>query len=131
VDIQGRSTRPGGGAVRQAGETKGQDALRLLEEALNYRPCDLGALRQAVAVCLDLNELERAREYAEQLCELEPQVAGHHARLAGVLRRQGLRQRATGALERGHAIDPKDPDVKAERLLLSRGLAARLGGGKA
>jgi curved DNA-binding protein CbpA len=132
ADIQGQvCTARAADLVRQAGETKGQDALRLLEEALNYRPCDLGALRQAVAVCLDLNERERAREYAEQLCELEPQVAGHHARLAGVLRRQGLRQRATSVLERGHAIDPKDPDVKAERLLLSRGLAARLAGGKA
>ncbi len=118
--------------LRQAGEAKGQaEALRLLEEALHYRPCDLETLRRAVAVCLDQNELERAREYAEQLCELEPDVAAHHARLAGVLRRQGLREKASSALERGVAIDKKDPDVKAERLLLRRGMHARQTGGRA
>jgi curved DNA-binding protein CbpA len=133
ADIQGQVyTARAAELLRQAGEAKGQaEVLRLLEEALHYRPCDLEALRRAMAVCLEVNELERAREYAEQLCELEPDVAGHHARLAGVLRRQGLREKAARVAERGYAIDPKDPDVKAERLHLRRGMHARKPGGTA
>jgi tetratricopeptide (TPR) repeat protein len=127
ADIQGQVyTARAADLLRQAGETGVQsEALRLLEEALNYRPCDVETLARAAALCIEVNELERAREYAEQLCELEPDVAAHHARLAGVLRRQGLREKARGAMERGYAIDPKHPDVKAERLLLRRGLFAR------
>jgi curved DNA-binding protein CbpA len=103
--------------LERAADAKAQgEALHLLEEALHYRPCDVETLRRAVAVCIDVRELEKAHEYAEQLCEIEPEVAAHHARLAGVLRRQGLREKASVALERGAAIDERDPDVKAERL---------------
>jgi curved DNA-binding protein CbpA len=133
AEIQGQvHTARAADLLRQAGEATSQaEVLRLLEEALHFRPCDLETLRRALAVCLDQDELERARDYAEQICELEPDVAGHHARLAGVLRRQGLRERSSSALQRGYAIDPKDPDVKAERLLLRRGMHARQAGGTA
>lgn len=118
ADIQGKvHAARAAELLKQAGDAKAQgEALHLLEEALHYRPCDVETLKQALAVCLDVRELERAREYAEQLCEIEPEVAAHHARLAGVLRRQGLRAHASAALERGAHIDARDPDVKAERL---------------
>ena len=67
-------------------------------------------------MCIDVRELDRALEYAEQLVEIEPEVAAHHARLAGVLRRQGLRAQASAALERGARVDARDPEIKAERL---------------
>jgi curved DNA-binding protein CbpA len=115
--------------LRQAGEAvQKEEALRLVEEALHYRPCDVATLRRALELCVELQQLPRALEYAEQLCELEPEVAGHHARLAGVLRRQGFRARASAVLERGHAIDSRDPDVKGERLLQHRERTRQFGG---
>jgi curved DNA-binding protein CbpA len=103
--------------LEQAGGASAQgEALHLLEEALHYRPCHVETLKRAAALCIDVRELEKAREYAEQLVEIEPEVAAHHAHLAGVLRRQGLRVQAAAALERGARVDAKDPEIKAERL---------------
>jgi curved DNA-binding protein CbpA len=103
--------------LKEAGDATAQgEALRLLEEALNYRPCHVETLKRVVEICVDVRELDKAREHAEQLVEIEPEVAAHHARLAGVLRRQGLRAQASAALERGARVDAKDPEIKAERL---------------
>ncbi|HXK21778.1 MAG TPA: DnaJ domain-containing protein [Myxococcota bacterium] len=114
--------------LKQARDTIAQgEALHLLEEALHYRPCHVETLRRAVELCLDLGELEKAREYAEQLVEVAPDVAAHHARLSKVLRRQGLRAQASAALDRGARVDAKDPEVKAERLNLHR-IRTRPGG---
>jgi len=91
------------------------DALRLLEEALNYRPCDVAVNRRAAELCLELDQLDRAREYAETLCEVEPEVATHHVLLARTLRRQGVRDRARKALDRAAQLDPRDPGVLEEQ----------------
>ena len=91
------------------------DALKLLEEALHYKPCDVRLNRRAADLCLELNELDRAREYAETLCEVEPGSAGNHVLRARVLRRQGVRERAAEALERAVALEPNHPDVAAEQ----------------
>jgi curved DNA-binding protein CbpA len=91
------------------------DALRLLEEALNYRPLDVAVNRRAAELCLELDQLDRAREYAETLCEVEPEVATHHVLLARALRRQGVKERARKALDRAAALDPKHPDVIDEQ----------------
>jgi curved DNA-binding protein CbpA len=121
-DIQGRvHAARAEELLRQAGDASAQgEALHLLEEALHYRPCDVETLKRAVALCVDLRELEKAREYAEQLVEIEPEVAAHLAKLAGVLRRQGVREKAAMALERAAKLDARDPDVKAERLQQTR-----------
>ncbi|HEX5067184.1 MAG TPA: DnaJ domain-containing protein [Myxococcota bacterium] len=103
--------------LKEAGDATAQgEALRLLEEALNYRPCHVETLKRVASLCIDARELEKAREYAEQLVEVEPEVAAHHALLAGVLRRQGLHAQASAALERGARVDARDPEIKAERL---------------
>jgi tetratricopeptide (TPR) repeat protein len=121
-DIQGRvHAARAEELLRQAGDATARgEALQLLEEALHYRPCDVEMLKRVVALCIEARELERAREYAEQLCEIEPEVAAHLARLAGVLRRQGKREQASLALERAAKLDGRDPDVKAERLQQTR-----------
>ena len=113
----------------QARQAKGAaEALPLLEEALNYRPYDVAMLTEAVKICIDVRDLARAQDYATQLCELEPDSAVHHARLAGVLRRRGQRQHALAALEKARKIDPQHPDVKAEQLEQRRGLLRQPGG---
>jgi curved DNA-binding protein CbpA len=118
ADIQGQVHAARAEALlKEAGDASAQgEALRLLEEALNYRPCHVETLKRVVALCMDARELEKAREYAEQLVEIAPEVAAHHALVAGVLRQQGLRAQASAALERGAQIDARDPEIKAERL---------------
>jgi curved DNA-binding protein CbpA len=104
------------------------EALRLIEEAINYRPFDAALLQQAVALCLEQRESERAQEYQQQLCEVEPEAVEHVARLAKILRLRGQRQQANSALERALKMDPRHPDVKAEQLELRRGLLRQPGG---
>jgi curved DNA-binding protein CbpA len=128
ADIQ-RQVHAARGAelMEQARHASGKEALPLVEEALNYNPYDVALLGQAVQICIDTRELGRAADYMQQLCELE-ETAAHHARLAGLLRKSGQRQRAALALERARALDPKHPDVKAEQLELRRGQLRQPGG---
>ena len=90
----------------------------MLEEAVGYRPMDPQVNARAARLSLEMGELPRAREYAETLCEVEPDVAGHHVLLCRILRRSGRSQEAREALERAASLEPKNPDVKAERLKL-------------
>jgi curved DNA-binding protein CbpA len=101
------------------------EALQLLEEALNFRPCDVEANARAAVLAVETGELERAREYAGVACELEPDVARHHATLCRVLRRQGDQRGARAALERAKRLDPSDLEVKAEERQLKRNRDAR------
>ncbi len=91
-----------------AGSTSAVDALRLLEEALHYRPSDARLQQRAAELALDLGEVERGREYAERACELAPEVAVHHSTLGRALRRAGERTLAREAFERAQRLDPGD-----------------------
>ncbi|MDH3519970.1 MAG: DnaJ domain-containing protein [Myxococcales bacterium] len=96
------------------------DAMRMLEEALGYRPMDPETNTRAARLALELGELDRAREYAETLVEIEPKVALHHVLLSRALRRSGRTVEAQQALDRAASIDPQAPEVKAERLKSSQ-----------
>jgi tetratricopeptide (TPR) repeat protein len=76
----------------------GREVLRLFEEAIHYRPSDPEIHDRAAQVALEIEDLERAREYAERACELAPEVAAYHLTRGRVLRGQGLRERAREAL---------------------------------
>jgi tetratricopeptide (TPR) repeat protein len=102
--------------AENAGSSK--DALRLLEEAVGYRPMDPELNARAARLALELGELDHAREYAEIVCEIEPDEASHHVVMCRILRRMGRVQEARGALEQAAALAPKDAAVKAERLKL-------------
>jgi tetratricopeptide (TPR) repeat protein len=102
--------------AENAGSQK--DALSMLEEAVGYRPMDPQVNARAARLSLELGELARAREYAENVCEIEPDVAGHQVLLCRILRRSGRKQEALQALERAASLDSKDPEAKAERLKL-------------
>ena len=101
------------------------EALQLLEEALNFRPCDVELNARAALLAVETGELERAREYAGVACELEPEVARHHATLCRVLRRQGDLRGARAALERARQLDPANPEVREEERQLKRRQGAR------
>jgi curved DNA-binding protein CbpA len=91
-----------------------QQAMRMYEEALGYRPCDPEINEKAANLALELGDLDAAREYAETACELSPQRASPHRLLGKVLLRSGLRDKAKETLQRALEIDPDDEDTKSE-----------------
>jgi tetratricopeptide (TPR) repeat protein len=91
-----------------------QEAMRMYEEALAYRPCDPEINEKAARLALELGDLDAAREYAETACELSPQVASPHLVLGKILLRSGLRDKAKATLERALEIDPDDEETKSE-----------------
>ena len=97
-----------------------QQAMRMYEEALAYRPCDPEINEKAARLALELGDLDAAREYAETACELSPQMASPHLVLGKILLRSGLRDKAKAALERALEIDPDDEETKSEIDALQR-----------
>ncbi len=97
-----------------------QEALRLCEEVIAYRPGNAEMNRRAAGLALELGEFEKAREYAAAACEVEPEVALHHLLLCRALRRAGLPDRARQALAAAERLDPKDAEVVKERRTLQR-----------
>jgi tetratricopeptide (TPR) repeat protein len=97
------------------------DALRLLEEAVYFRPADAALQARAALVALDAGDLVRAREFAEGARDLEPHVAAHSVTLARIHRRRGDERAARAALSAAAALAPSDPDVLAEQRQLRGG----------
>ena len=96
------------------------EALRLLEEVLIHRPADPDVNRRAALLALDIQELERATEYAEAACELCPESAENCITLARVLRADGRREKAKTVLTEAARLDPKNEEVQAELQKLRR-----------
>jgi curved DNA-binding protein CbpA len=107
----------------------GREALRLFEEAIHYRPSDPETHDRAAQVALEIENLERAREYAERACELAPEVAAYHLTRGRVLRGQGLREKAREALETASELDPDNSTARQELKRLRKQPGPR-GGGK-
>jgi curved DNA-binding protein CbpA len=102
-----------------------QEALRHCEEVIHYRPGNAALNHRAASLALELGEFEKAGEYAEAACEIEPEVCAHHVLLCRVLRRSGLPDRARKALQAAEQLDPKDADVVKERRALQRASKSR------
>ena len=96
------------------------EALRLYEEVLHYQPGDAEAHSRAAIAALEADEVDRALEYAEHACELEPDQAGHHVSRARVLRRQRLREGAREALDTALRLDPRHREAREEMSALRR-----------
>ncbi len=91
------------------------DALRLLEEAIHYRPADAALQARAAALALEAGDLEHAREFAEGARELEPADVRHALTLSRVYRQLGNAPAASKTLLEAAALAPSDPDVLAEK----------------
>jgi hypothetical protein len=91
------------------------DALRLLEEAIHYRPADAALQARAAALALDTGDLDRALEFAEAARDLEPDQVGHAVTLCRVYRNQGNLRAARAAIGVAAQLAPSDPDVLAEQ----------------
>jgi len=85
------------------------EALGLYDEVLHYRPADHAAHDRAAQLAFELEDLERALEYADRACELAPDAAVYHLTRGRVLRRQGLRKKAIEAFGAARRLDPDDP----------------------
>ena len=96
------------------------EAMRLLEEALHYRPSDPEIHARAANLALELVELDRARGFAEEACELAPEVAAYERTLGLVLAGAGLRDKAKQRLEKALALDPNDELAKKALRALRR-----------
>ncbi len=92
-----------------------QDALKLYEEALHYRPSDAEMNDRAATLCLELREFDKAREYAETACDVNPDAGNYRTTLGTVYRAQGIREKAEAAFK--EALRLGDP--KAEQQLAS------------
>jgi tetratricopeptide (TPR) repeat protein len=91
-----------------------QEAMRMYEEALGYRPSDPTINEKAAQLALELGDLDAAREYAETAADLSPATPSPHRTLGKVLLRMGLRDKARKALHRALEIDPDDETTKSE-----------------
>lgn len=104
-----------------------QEALRLYEEALTYRPTDPVVNHQAAKLCLALDQLDQATEYAENACDVSPDTAEYHCTLGRILREAGLRVKAVKALERALELDSTS-DAATELTALRRSKRRLVGG---
>jgi tetratricopeptide (TPR) repeat protein len=91
------------------------DALRLLEEAIHYRPADAKLQARAAALAFEAGEHERAREFADSARELEPESVAHALMLVRIHRKRSDLPAARAALAAAVALSPSDPDVLAEQ----------------
>ena len=122
ADIQSQVHRVRADELLAQAEDAGsqEDALKLLEEALHYRPMDPAANARAARLALDVNDVDRALEYAENACELEPQSASYHVVHSRALRRAGRAAPAASALAKAADLEPKNLDVLSEQQLVRR-----------
>jgi curved DNA-binding protein CbpA len=109
-------------------EHSGREALRLFEEAIHYRPSDPRTHDRAAQVALEIEKLDRAREYADRACELAPEVAAYHLTRGRVLCGQGLHEKAREALETASKLDPDDSTARKELKRLRKRPGHRSGG---
>ena len=97
------------------------EALHLLEEVLHYRPTDAHVNERAALTAVALNDLDKAREYAENACELEPDSAAYQRTFGMVLRRAGLKDKAIAAFETALRLDPGDAEASEQLEAMRRG----------
>jgi len=116
---------------RAGGASAAAEALRLLEEAVHYRPSDAKLHHRAAELALETGDVARAREYAERAVELDAETAAHHATLGRALRRAGERRLAHAAFERAQRLDPAAPRGRGGATADRARAAARAGGGGA
>jgi curved DNA-binding protein CbpA len=105
------------------------EALGLYDEVLHCRPADHASHNCAAQLAFELEDFERALEYADRACELAPDSASYHLTRGRVLRRCGLRKKAIEAFGEARRLDPDDSRAHDELRKL-RQRPGRTPGGK-
>ena len=96
------------------------EALEHLEEAIHYRPSDVGVSTRAASLSLAMGDPERALLHAQNAADIEPECASHHLLCARVMRRLGDFEAAGDALERAACLEGDLAEVAAEREQVER-----------
>ncbi len=91
------------------------EALRLYEDVLLYKPHDPEVNDKAANLALELDQIEKAREYIDRSIEHSPEVGRYHLTLAQVYRAQGDKGHAVHELEKAVGLEPSNE--KARKLL--------------
>lgn len=85
--------------------------LELCENVLLYKPHDPEVNDRAARMALELNDTERAREYAERAVEHSPDVARYHTTLGRIYKQLGNKGHALSELEKALELDPGDEEA--------------------
>ena len=89
------------------------EALRLLEDALQYRPADAELYARAATAANEVGELDRAGEHIASACELQPEEPSHHVLRARWHRRRTEIREAKQAINEALRLDRNHGDAKA------------------
>ncbi len=104
--------------------------MQLYEEAIHYLHLDPEMNDRAAQLALEINEFDRAREYAETACEVAPEAAGYRVTLSRVYWKQGLADKAKAVLDEAIRLDPGSSQAREElESMRRRGRRAKRTGG--
>lgn len=115
--------QPGAGA---GSEQELRQALKTFEEVLLYKPHDPRLNHRAATICLEIDEYNKAFEYAQTAVEHCPEVADYHATLGCAYRKQGDFGHARKELDKAMELDPENET--ARKILASLKLGNRSAG---
>lgn len=93
-------------------ESELRELLTLLEDVLLYRPHDPDLNDRAARICLQLGQLEAARDYAETCVARCPEIAAHHTLLGRIHREQGDLDLAMHAFENALRCDADEMEAR-------------------
>jgi curved DNA-binding protein CbpA len=85
--------------------------LELCEEILLYRPHNPEVNDRAARMAAELNDLAKAREYAERAVEHSPDMGKYHTTLGRIYRQLGDKGHAMRELEKALELDPYDEEA--------------------
>ncbi len=103
------------------------EALRLINEALHYRPHDADLLHRAARLAwVTGGDLHKAKMQAQESCELEPDVGRYRRTLGQIYKAAGLDANARRELEAALRLDPNDQEAEDALRSFGRGILSSL-----
>lgn len=105
-----------------------REALRLYEEVLLYKPHDPVANDKAARLALELEQLAKAREYAERAVEHSPDVADYRTTLARIFYADRDKGHAIFELQKALQVDSGHSEAAKLLSEWKRGQRSELGG---
>lgn len=93
-------------------EREVDDARRLSDELLLYRPNEAKALDLAARVCVAVEDAERANEYCLRTIEMEPEASTYRVTMAQIHKLRGNKGHAVAELNRALELDSSNQDAQ-------------------
>jgi curved DNA-binding protein CbpA len=93
-------------------ESELKEALKAFESVLLYKPHDPQLNHRAATICLEIDEFQKAFEYAQTAVEHVPEVADYHATLGCAYRKQGDFGHAKKEFDKAIELDPENETAR-------------------